>query len=443
MALRTPYERLPLSQVAQVSQNDPWFTLGMLLAQNYNKNYEDRGTNKAVESLQNSLGPTQEEKDNAEKAYLDAVQSENQDYDSLNKALDNIEKNGLTGYNQMPYSQPAGRQGALKSMAESVGLKQDNPNINNPYNMPRLSNNDKDIAGPAHTQEGQDTIKALAENAAAQQLSNFDIEQWKADQTAQLLKAGRSPEQIEAALNIVMPQAQGIDQRNKEAATLTLLQNAPDLKAIYQLSQSSPEMADLYAKSTLVPASTVFAANQANKRQQQSLANAKELSQFNTDQKIKFQNSTMQEKIRILKQAGYSDQQIAAALSGGKNSGSTGGLLGGSQNYTQQINAAKAILEDEQKWNDNFNNQGKPYPYQQNADAARQLLSSVIGYSGSFPASSGNSQLQGFVNKYSGMDYSDINATLKQDKELINYLKKNPDVIPYFEQATGITLPRK
>lgn len=442
MALRTPYDRLPLSQVAQVSQNDPWFTLGMLLAQNYNKNYEDRGTNKAVESLQNSLGPTQEEKDNAEKAYLDAVQSENQDYDSLNKALDNIEKNGLTGYNQMPYSQPAGRQGALKSMAESVGLKQDNPNINNPYNMPRLSNNDKDIAGPAHTQEGQDTIKALAENAAAQRLSNFDIEQWKADQTAQLLKAGRSPEQIEAALNIVMPQAQGIDKRNKEAATLTLLQNAPDLQAIYQLSQSSPEMADLYAKSTLVPASTVFAANQANKRQQQSLANAKELSQFNTDQKIKFQNATMQEKIRILKQAGYDDQQIAAALAGTGKKGSGAGVLGNTQNYTQQINAAKAMLDDEKNWNENFNNQGKPYPYKAQADNARQFLATIYGYAGG-NAMPTNNQLQGYIDKYSNLDYSDINATLKQDKELIGYLKNNPNVIPYFEQATGITLPRK
>lgn len=41
-----------------IAYNDPWFAAGALLAQNWNKNYEDRGNKKAIDAALAELSPT-------------------------------------------------------------------------------------------------------------------------------------------------------------------------------------------------------------------------------------------------------------------------------------------------------------------------------------------------------------------------------------------------
>lgn len=48
----TIYGRIPMNQLANINQNDPWFGLGYLLAQGYNRAYEQRGVDKGIEAGQ-------------------------------------------------------------------------------------------------------------------------------------------------------------------------------------------------------------------------------------------------------------------------------------------------------------------------------------------------------------------------------------------------------
>ena len=55
----TIYGRIPMNQLANINQNDPWFGLGYLLAQGYNRAYEQRGVDKGIEAGQeiiNNIG---------------------------------------------------------------------------------------------------------------------------------------------------------------------------------------------------------------------------------------------------------------------------------------------------------------------------------------------------------------------------------------------------
>lgn len=51
-SFETVYGRIPMNQLAKINQEDPWFGLGYLLAQGYNRAYEQRGVDKGIEAGQ-------------------------------------------------------------------------------------------------------------------------------------------------------------------------------------------------------------------------------------------------------------------------------------------------------------------------------------------------------------------------------------------------------
>lgn len=408
-----PYERIPINQLARINQNDPWFGLGYLLAQGYNRQYDQRGVEKSVQELQNSLGPTQAERDNAQSAVLSQLPTMEEDYNQLKQYLDNALKSGA-GYNANPAAQtlpeaPAGTlyNPTIMTYAGNIDLtnRPQHQNADGSISTVRsmsFNDNGKEVLIPTIAQDGTlmndeqaidyyrrtgqnlgvyDTvdeanraaesihnseayriselpsynfgvgdarayetdnraaISALADAQAADRLRNFDINQWQANETAKLISQGRTPEQIDAAMAAMLPQAQALEQRNKDLDTqdaLAMLGNL-DLSAGYdprayqvigRLAKSNPELATMLARDVISPRDE-YEVNSQIAGQDNSLNNeiklAKARDQIARDRQIWENNYTVEQ----LKRMGWNDSQISNYMLGNRGGSNRSG--GGQQ----------------------------------------------------------------------------------------------------------------
>lgn len=316
-----PYERIPINQLARINQNDPWFGLGYLLAQGYNRQYDQRGVEKSVQELQNSLGPTQAERDNAQSAVLSQLPTMEEDYNQLNQYLDNALKSGA-GYNANPAAQtlPEAPADGLYSAGNAANFA----------GQPAYNFGVGDAR--AYETDNRAAISALADAQAADRLRNFDINQWQANETAKLISQGRTPEQIDAAMAAMLPQAQALEQRNKDLDTqdaLAMLGNL-DLSAGYdprayqligRLSKSNKELATMLARDVISPRDE-YEVNSQIAGQDNSLNNeiklAKARDQIDRDRQIWENNYTVEQ----LKRMGMNDSQISNYMLGNRGGGS-------------------------------------------------------------------------------------------------------------------------
>lgn len=421
-----PYERIPINQLARINQNDPWFGLGYLLAQGYNRQYDQRGVEKSVQELQNSLGPTQAERDNAQSAVLIQLPTMEEDYNQLNQYLDNALKSGA-GYNANPAAQtlpeaPAGTlyNPTIMTYAGNIDLtnRPQHQNADGSISTVRsmsFNDNGKEVLIPTIAQDGTlmndeqaidyyrrtgqnlgvyDTvdeanraaesihnseayriselpsynfgvgdarayetdnraaISALADAQAADRLRNFDINQWQANETAKLISQGRTPEQIDAAMAAMLPQAQALEQRNKDLDTqdaLAMLGNL-DLSAGYdprayqligRLSKSNKELATMLARDVISPRDE-YEVNSQIAGQDNSLNNeiklAKARDQIARDRQIWENNYTVEQ----LKRMGMNDSQISNYMLGNR------GGSNGNNSRQSLINSPKFKYASEQ-----------------------------------------------------------------------------------------------
>lgn len=317
-----PYERVPLSQLAKINQEDPWFGLGYALAQGWNNQYNQRGVDKSVEELQKSLGPTEQERDNAKSAVLNAQPTMADDYNQLNQYLDETLKSG-NAYVANPESftsMPAAPEGSLFAAAQ---------NWAGTDNTPMYSYG----AGDARAYEtgNAQAIDALTNAQAADRLRNFDINDWQAQQRANLVAQGRSPQQIEAAMAIMMPQAQALDERNKELDTQDALAQLGQLdlsggynpqayQLVSRLATSNPELATLLAKDIISPRDE-YEVNAQLAAQDNSFNNSVKLAQardqISRNRQVWENNYTVEQ----LKRMGWNDRDIATYMAGGSRGG--------------------------------------------------------------------------------------------------------------------------
>lgn len=337
-----PYERIPINQLARINQNDPWFGLGYLLAQGYNRQYDQRGVEKSVQELQNSLGPTQAERDNAQSAVLSQLPTMEEDYNQLMGYLDNALKSGA-GYNANPAAQtfPEAPADGLYSAGNAANFA----------GQPAYNFGVGDAR--AYETDNRAAISALADAQAADRLRNFDINQWQANETAKLISQGRTPEQIDAAMAAMLPQAQALEQRNKDLDTqdaLAMLGNL-DLSAGYdprayqligRLSKSNKELATMLARDVISPRDE-YEVNSQIAGQDNSLNNeiklAKARDQIARDRQIWENNYTVEQ----LKRMGMNDSQISNYMLGNR-----GGSNGNNSSRQSLINSPEFKYASEQ-----------------------------------------------------------------------------------------------
>lgn len=456
------YGQPDFSNMASIAYSDPTFALGMLLAKGYNKQYDDRGVRKAQEEMMGDLGAaTAEDRNKALEDYLANGGGMDFDMAAANKALDEYKAGNV----------PAGSFGMSAGQAEAPNTLSAGGNtmsIDELYKgMP---------SGKVTSAADQEKISELANMYA--QIKNpannpdFSSEQWAADQRLKQRALGRPDYQIDEALAAVLPQAQDKEKLSKQAYADQLMgllsgynpkegYDPKMMQYLAELGRYDSTAAALWAKNIPTGGDEYRNKNVIEGQERQfeygqkaadnQLGRAKDLGQFNSDLKSAEIQRAMQQKIANVKAAfpnATEDEVLKYVLGGGSGVSAINGA------NAQKINAAKASLADEQNWNkahnDGLGNITEPYPYQEQANAARTFLQNFYGQQGGVQVGLGqvgsNVAMQGFVDKYNGLrkdDLSNVNKTLADDRELISYLRNNPQMIAVFEAQTGIQLPRK
>lgn len=128
----TIYGRIPMNQLANINQNDPWFGLGYLLAQGYNRAYEQRGVDKGIEAGQeiiDNIGNT------GDSGMAEAQASAQQEQQQQGGNTLSLEANAIAERNNS-YGQQGAAQNAAPASDELYNLARDSGAIaerNNPY----------------------------------------------------------------------------------------------------------------------------------------------------------------------------------------------------------------------------------------------------------------------------------------------------------------------
>lgn len=213
MALRTVYDRITPSEMARYTGENPWWGVGYLLAQNYNRNYDQRGIEKATKAGSQALEKA--------KAAIDGT-----DYAGANAALDKISDrymasgNAMQGYEQM------------QGLPQSAGQK-----INQ-------------MAQQAPQYEQMQGITPQRQPITPDY--SFNGDEFKAKYIKEQQALGRPEHQIQQALAVMEPQIKNLDERARNERANKAIQQlaglAPDLdnserlKLINSLLKDSPEL---------------------------------------------------------------------------------------------------------------------------------------------------------------------------------------------------------
>lgn len=304
MALNTVYKKMDPNTLARLTYRDPGFGIGYALANAFIDNYNDRGVRKSVEAMQKSLEPNSDETAAATSQYLASLTPEEKqaDFSGMNKILNEYQNGNyqVTDAIKMPGqqdgTQPTGAAGAAQGYEYA----------------------------PQFSPEAQKQIQALAMQQSAPRLLNFDPAAWKAEQTQNLLKQGRSQEQIDAAMQVMQPQIQQLTDQANQIKTMQALSQAAgldwsdprSLAVVADLQKSNPEIADLLVKQNFIPGTTRYANDAATKRAETAQKYRQENMKYSYDLKNAQQQQDINRKIQALRAAGATDQQIAAAMPG-------------------------------------------------------------------------------------------------------------------------------
>lgn len=387
-----PYERIPINQLARINQEDPWFGLGYLLAQGYNRAYDQRGVDKSVQELQNSLGPTQAERDNSQDAVLSQLPTIEGDYNQLNKYADEVLKNGA-GYNANPAAQalPEAPANGLYSAGNAANFA----------GQPAYNFGVGDAR--AYQTDNRAAINALAGAQAADRLRNFDINQWQANETAKLISQGRTPEQIDAAMAAMLPQAQALEQRNKDLDTMEAVRmlSGMDLTSGFnpnawavasRLTKSNPELARMVFKSFIDPRDE-YSAKINSAQQDKRLDNA----------------------IQFAKEKAYIASVYGGYGTGGR-SGSNNKSVFDSSEYKAAVNMRNDITK---KYENNLDGTAQMTPEDKQAlDRANAIIASAWDsyFLPQQPAAGGSS---------SGLNVNDYNSVGNYVRSIAEYAQQN------------------
>lgn len=293
MALNTPYKRASTAIDTRVNA-DPWYNLGALLGTIWGERYNQRGIEKSADTLRQSL-PTVDQEVTA--AAEKALQPQGFEEFLNNRSLD---ANAIAARNN-PHADVAGaKEKALQSVMGNY-----------------------DLAAPANGL-GQAQQAAL----------NFDIDAWQAEQIANLQKQGRTPAQIEAAMQITLPYAQKIQRQQAETATAKALEqiagvdltsgfNPQTYQLIHTLAKTNPTLATMLAKDMISPKEQYQEQNR-NKRQEQSFKN--QLGVLDYKSELERDNKRWEDDYTVdrLRKLGINDSEIATYLkNGGTGKGQT------------------------------------------------------------------------------------------------------------------------
>lgn len=382
------YGQPDFSNMASIAYNDPAFALGMLLAKGYNKQYDDRGVRKAQEAMMGNLGEaTADDRNKALDDYIANGGGMDFDLATANKALEEYKSGNI----------PTGSIGmsAGPSVPNTVSAGGGTISLEDLYkDMP---------SGKITSAADQEKINELADMYA--KIKNpannpdFSSEQWAAEQRRKQRALGRPDYQIDEALAAVLPQAQDKEKQSKQAYADQIMgllsgynpkegYDPKMMQYLAELGRYDSTAAALWAKNIPTGGDDWRNAKLAENQERQfaygqkaadnQLGRAKDLGQFNSALKSQEADRALQQKIAQVQAAfpGASpDQVLRYVLGSGKSGVQTGPT-------TQQISAAKTILEEKRKFFEDPQNQGKVYPYQEQADAAMSILAGAMGNNG-------------------------------------------------------------
>lgn len=232
--------------IANQAWNDPWFALGNLLAQAWNKRYNDRGERKLAEAVKDWI-PGNGTDAAAQSAILDDMKKSGvaaMPEDKVQELYDTFSriKAGRYGLDEdaVPMSDytkltlPQDTGNAVEDFANRVKTLEGIGASQAASPMERAASS---AIQNAERQGTEDALKNLAASQMAQKqaMTPFAADDWKARVQAEGVRQGRPQEQIDAVINRYLPQAQQAEKKYNEmfsdAATLQILQNMPGADA--------------------------------------------------------------------------------------------------------------------------------------------------------------------------------------------------------------------
>ena len=303
---------------ANIAATDPMFALGQLLASNWSKNYEDRGRTKALAEIEAQLSPnptkqeladaTQEKQASNEAAArqtlnpLDTQQiiSLAGQYGDVKNNVSNSylnDPNNFTGndefskYMRNSAQETQGQVKALKTLGyipktvDEAGIAAANDYAGTL--KPVIS------ANGAATLVPTQGIGDIAQQSADKRLTNFNADNFIADQTTALLKKGYGKEDIETMLAPMAIKAKGIQTQQNEEAVQQLMPlytnlinkgkyNEANQLAISFLYNKNPEIAKALLNNN-VTAKDQYGEFNTEKKMDKNFANSKDLAQLQFD----------------------------------------------------------------------------------------------------------------------------------------------------------------
>lgn len=417
---------------AQYAYSDPQFALGMLLGQAWSKQYGDRGTKKAIDEAGNdlTLDPNQNDISKAT-SMLNGLQGTPEPY---KMTIPNI-PTGQTTFS-ISGSDTVPNKSNLLATVPGTSINGNGDAQSDKTNLPvPPGSNQKDYYGmdspTTYSGNGGNAdynmqVNALAQQIAKQRMQNFNKDEYLANKYLALQGKGYSDEQISSIMEPLTMRANAVqtslnrqrsnDILNKfnteDGYNLSNGYNQAALSDIIKLMQSDPEAAKmLYANFITAPQEwandqsykkmgTQFDYNQKaadnNMKRNMNIADhnnelSKDRASYTAGLGYSYKQKELQDKLNYVAKAyglNPTDPRVLQFILGSITS--TSGTTAGNNNQetANKINAAKQMLVMEQKWGDNWDNNGKEFPYKAQADAARQYLSSV--YTNNSVNSNGN-----------------------------------------------------
>lgn len=347
--------------------NDPWFALGELLAKGYNKNYEDRGTNKAINEANDLMSNKVNSTDQA------AVQGKIDAYNNANGP----ESQGLAINPQNPQlPQVDVNAASLDRSSLNPGLLSGSLLARSDAQTQAMS--DGTVATPANFYSGQ-----LEKMAKDNRLANWDPDATMAALNKVAQKYNLSPEQKATMLDSIMPT---FNQRQKQAGEATiadLVKNydfskgySPEaIQKLAKLYTFNPAAAELMGRN-MVTGREAWNSDQSSKKMQEqyvlgqkgadnNLWRSKELNKSNADLRIETETRARAQRYKEAIAMGYSPDDAKSIAMGG-----------GSRNSPKSDALAryKVLLDEVDRFRNNTSNDGKEFPMQQQLDALRAEL---------------------------------------------------------------------
>ena len=325
------YGQPDFSNFTNIAYNDPWFAVGMLMAQNWNKNYDERGIKKGTEQVLEGMGnsPTKNELNTA----LDSV-SERYKHEAIN----NLSENKLTslsalnekyGSNNTPQERALSNISALNNIDnfkdESAFSKL---NLENIAAQNRKNESLKQLGFIPTSQDEkamsiakqQAEARGIAQAAAEQRQSTFNADEYMANTRLNLIKQGLPQNQIEEIMKNIAPKAQLMQKNINEQKTtdmarelLNVSPEDPEYQTkIIELAKVNPSAADFMSKN-VVNGRDIWGNNADIARQQRAfeyqqqasnnqLSRTKNLNQFNRDLQMETNKKSVEQKYRMARE---------------------------------------------------------------------------------------------------------------------------------------------